>query len=301
MGGVPIPDLTRLYMETEWDRSEQRHMRTTLTEALAEMDRSGILYDRGWCINRKEAEKELTERAMCCLGRGIKVTGYTFITSKGWWKRKNGKDFTLHFGQIIHPSRGPVGSTPEQVGKIVCECLRQYGVDHSWDGDPTRPIRVITASIKPLPATSSTASRVIPPLTAGGGACDLADRFRVACLPDFEEYTFDMVGENPVRLLNVARLREQGLGHNVWHRPVKQPRIGDFVKLSFYVPDAPAPQPIPNANTEGMWVEVKHVQRSEAQPVYRGELRNEPVFIDNDKLSFGSMVSFTADHVFPPM
>jgi hypothetical protein len=125
-------------------------VRTTLTEALAEMGRRGILWSRGWYLNRRQEVAELAKRALTSLERGERVLGYAYYTWQGAWRRKRGRDFALHVGQVQHPDQGPVGLCTAEVGTVVTDCLRQHGVRHRWDGDPERPIRVVTASIRNL-------------------------------------------------------------------------------------------------------------------------------------------------------
>jgi hypothetical protein len=144
------PDVCRLPTESEWDRREKRYVRTTLTEALAEMGRRGVLWSRGWYLNRQESVAELTKWALASLERGEKALGYAYYTLPGEGRRRRGRDFDLHVGQVQHPDRGPVGLCAAEVGRVVTDCLRQHGVRHRWDGDPERPIRVVAASIRTL-------------------------------------------------------------------------------------------------------------------------------------------------------
>jgi hypothetical protein len=137
-------------MESEWDRQDKRNVRTTLTEALAEMGRRAILWSRGWELSRPEEVATLTRRAKGRLERGEQVLGYAFYTWKGRLRRIRGKDFALYFGQLTLPEIGPIGLLPAEVGRAVVDCLAKQGVKCKWDGDPERPIRVVTASIKRL-------------------------------------------------------------------------------------------------------------------------------------------------------
>jgi hypothetical protein len=146
----PREDLNRLRKESEWDRQEKRYVQTTLTEALAEMGRRGILWSRGWELDRRREIAALTSRAAQALGRGEEVLGYAFYTCQGKWRRNRGKDFALYFGQVNHPEMGPIGLPDVEVGRAVADCLAEHGVRSKWDGDPARPIRVLTGSIRRL-------------------------------------------------------------------------------------------------------------------------------------------------------
>jgi hypothetical protein len=147
-------DLNRLLTESEWDRQEKRYVRTTLTEALAEMGRRGILLSQGSELGRRKEVEALTERAAQALARGEKVLGYAFYTWRGRWRKNRGKDFALYFGQVNHPEMGPIGLPDVEVGRAVAVCLEEQGVRSKWDGDPARPIRVLTGSIRRLAPSS---------------------------------------------------------------------------------------------------------------------------------------------------
>jgi Domain of unknown function (DUF6891) len=142
-----VPDLNRLRVDAEWGRQEKRYVRTTLTEAFAEMGRQGILCGRGGQLKRRDELAALTMLAMDLLKQGKEVVGYAFYTCRGKWRRQHGKDFALYFGQLKHPTLGAVGLSDAEVGRIVCECLTNQGVRHRWNDDPRRSIRVFTASL----------------------------------------------------------------------------------------------------------------------------------------------------------
>src|SRR5262245_181466 len=141
------PDYRRLLREAEWNRLEKRYVRTTLTEAFAEMGRRRIVCSPGWDSSRQGAVGEMTERAVSSLDRGKPVLGYAYYTFRGKLKKVRGKDFALHFGRFEHPRLAPVGLPDARVGQLVTECLTSNGVKHIWDGDAARPIRVVTSSI----------------------------------------------------------------------------------------------------------------------------------------------------------
>jgi hypothetical protein len=134
-------------MEAEWDRLEKRYVRTSLTEAFAEMTRRGILWSRGWEISRKRALAELSRRGANSFEQKLPVLGYAYYTFLGQQKRLRGKDFPLYFGQFEQPRFRAAGLSSAEVGQVVCECLGSAGVQFHWDQNPDRPIQVITASI----------------------------------------------------------------------------------------------------------------------------------------------------------
>jgi hypothetical protein len=145
-----LPDINRLYTDAEWDRREKTFVRTTLTEAMAEMERRGIFVNRGSFFTREEVVEFFTQRAVRCLDGGEPALGYAFYAYLAKRKKKRGKNFSLHFGQLTHPVSGPVGPCAAEVGKVVTDCLRQQGMKCRWKGDPERPIRIITRSISIL-------------------------------------------------------------------------------------------------------------------------------------------------------
>jgi hypothetical protein len=87
------------------------------------------------------------KQAMNALECGQNLLGYTFYSWRGKRRKSQGKDFALHFGQINHYDLSPIGLCDAEVARIVTDCLRHHGVKYRWDGNPKRPIRVVTASI----------------------------------------------------------------------------------------------------------------------------------------------------------
>ncbi len=65
-----------------------------------------------------------------------KIKGCCFYTKA----ESLGEEFYLAFGQIPHPKYGPVGMATKEVGELVCECLKKYGLAHEWDGDPGKRV-----------------------------------------------------------------------------------------------------------------------------------------------------------------
>ena len=143
-------NIVRLLLETEWSREHSRFVQTTLTRAFVELKARGILVSRGWERSRQQAISSLTlggcPGAMMFDWKGL-PQGLAYYTQRGHLRKQQGKDFAIHFGQIQHPTMGPSGLSDGAVGEAVCECLRNQGVEHRWDGDPIRPIRVMTRSI----------------------------------------------------------------------------------------------------------------------------------------------------------
>ena len=90
------------------------------------------------------------ESVLDSLKQGKKVLGYAFSTLQQQWKKDQVNFFGLYYGQIEHPTLGPIGLPDAEVGKAVVECLEKQGVRYRWDSNPKRPICVETASIAEL-------------------------------------------------------------------------------------------------------------------------------------------------------
>lgn len=177
---------------------------------------------------------------------------------------------------------------------MVCDCLSEHGVRFDWDRTPGSPILATVAGrlldIHPKRDSSRDAST------------EDYEAYRVPLYPD---EAFDNHG-NPVRLLNLATLRDleihaPGVSGQPW-----RPCLGDRVKLGFLVQDAIAPYTLRELGEgadaiqiEAMWVEVTKLLGHASDPVYRGELLGRPVWIDPTKLRIGSPVLFTAENVYP--
>ena len=140
-------DLNRLRVEADWDRQEKRYVRTNLTAAFGEMGRRGVPGSRGWHGSRSEEVAEMLNEWKRALARGEKVLGCAFYTMKGKSKMQQGKNFSLFYGQIKHPTLAPIGLPDARVRKIVCDCLDEQEVKYRLDSNLEHPIRVVTASI----------------------------------------------------------------------------------------------------------------------------------------------------------
>jgi hypothetical protein len=122
------------------------------------MGRRGILCRRGWDSRREHAVEEVTREALTRLKGGEPAVGYAIYTRKGKWRKARGKDFWLYAGAFEDPRLRPAGLSGLGVGDLVTGCLTRNGVQFRWDRDPSRPIRVITASIRRLSCFSGGAS-----------------------------------------------------------------------------------------------------------------------------------------------
>jgi hypothetical protein len=181
------------------------------------------------------------------------------------------------------------------VGEVVAACLREQGIRYEWGRVPGDPILVM-------------ADQFLSGLPGGGHHHEipLAEDHRAFRSPPLPERAFDTVGENPVRLLNLAKVRRLNGDPPYPRGPVRRPRVGDRVKLGFLVWDAVDPLAreeggdlVDRVQIENMWVEVTSVARQSPDVVYRGELLSVPLFIDPARLRIGSPVDFTADQVYP--
>jgi hypothetical protein len=181
------------------------------------------------------------------------------------------------------------------VGEVVANCLKEEGIRYEWDEVLGNPILVkVDHSISGLPPASHPHEI---PLGEDHSA------FRSPRLPDS---VFDRMEGNPVRLLNLGKLRGLKIDYPLARGRLVRPAVSDNVKLGFLVSDAVAPQAreecggmIDRLQLEAMWVEVTSIVKKSPECVYRGELDNRPVFIEPAKLRIGSPVEFTAEHVYP--
>jgi hypothetical protein len=181
------------------------------------------------------------------------------------------------------------------IGDMVADCLDREGIRYEWDREPGRPILIIDdESLTGMPEGDS------------HQAIHISEDHQVFRTPGYPECAFDKLAGNPVRLLNISKLRQ--LNGNVPHLrgSVKVPRVGDRVKLGFRIADAVSPkareecgEAVDRIQTESMWVEVTRLLGRDPQCVFRGELLNAPVFIDPAKLRIGSPVNFTVEQIYP--
>jgi hypothetical protein len=182
------------------------------------------------------------------------------------------------------------------VGDVVTNCLNEEGIRFKWDGKDGQPIMV--------EASDLLSGMPEPDDHHGSEQLGNTQIFRSPAIPDA---AFDTIGDNPVRLLNLAKVSQFNLEmphHRSGHK--KRPRVGGKVKLCFLVKDAVHPEAkrelgdmVNRFQTESMWVEVTNIRGKYPDNVYRGELINEPQFLDPAKIRLGSPVSFTFDNVYP--
>jgi len=183
------------------------------------------------------------------------------------------------------------------VGQIVAECLAAEGIQYEWDGTAASPILV-----RPDPSLTG----ISPKNQQEVQEVYRTQDHRFLDTGRLPETVFDSIEGNPVRILNIARLRAQKLDYPLPRGSRRQPKVGDTVKLGFHVPGAVHPlareecgEVADLVQVESMWVEVTFVEDRDSQRLYRGELTGMPLFIDPARLRLGSPVSFTAEHVYP--
>jgi hypothetical protein len=219
-----------------------------------------------------------------------------FVHVGGWTKQSSQEDFRvpLVFGRVKYDTIVYHDPACLEVGEVVANCLDQQGIRYEWDRTPGSPILVLADDdLSGVP---------------GAGlhhAIEVDENIQTFRVPMYPESMFDKVGRNPVRLLNVTKLRRKmDIPH--MRGPVKRPRVGDEVTLGFLAADAFAPQArekygelINRMRVESMCVEVTSVLGNYPACVYRGELLNAPDLIDPAVLRIGSPVNFTFDQVFP--
>jgi hypothetical protein len=181
------------------------------------------------------------------------------------------------------------------VGEVIARCLEKQDIQFEWDRVPGHPILVV-------------ADHFLTGIPGGGHlhAIDVSDDHRAYHTYLYPGSVFDRIEGNPVRLLNLAKLRRLNIPAPHLNGPLWQPCVDDQVKLGFYVPDAIAPlarrelgDMVRGIQLEAMWVEVTSVVSTRPKRILRGELTCVPVFIDPARLRIGSPVDFIADMVYP--
>jgi hypothetical protein len=116
-----------LVYELDWDQERLMFVRTNLTEAINRMRRMGLFCQGGWYVSG-EAESEVVHQAGILRSDGIEVAGYVYYTSTGEAKKRQGRDFKLHYGQCQDRQGRPYGLTLPEVGSIVMDSLSLHGV-----------------------------------------------------------------------------------------------------------------------------------------------------------------------------
>jgi hypothetical protein len=215
----------------------------------------------------------------------------------GEWKPQPSADelrIPLIFGSMTDEgvAQGDPGS--RDVGEVVADCLERQGIRYAWDGAPGRLVILADRTLSGIP------------LPSGHHAVELDDGLRALLSRGYPDRAFESVADNPVRLLNVTELRRLNVPAPHLLGPRRCPGVGDRVKLGFLVRDALDPEALRELGEqarrlqiEAMWVEVTNVRGRHPNSFYRGELLDEPLFLDPARVRVGSPVEFTADHVYP--
>jgi hypothetical protein len=258
------------------------------------MRRNGLVAKRE-CYCEHCSEEMMLEAVRRGMGKQKEVRGFVHL---GEWDRASSLEeflVPLVFGSVTDGKPAYGGGGCLQVGEIVSRCLKEQGIRHDWNRTPGNPILV-----KVDHALSGV------PMGGGHRAIPLTEDHRAFRVPNVPESAFDRIEGNPLRLVNLAKVRRLGLDLPKLFGPVQRPSIGDHVKLGFLIRDAVAPlarkecgDMVDWMQLESMWVEVTGVERERPERVYRGELLNVPLFIDPAELRIGSPVNFTAEHVYP--
>jgi len=293
---------------------------SSLLEAFQALSRRGIIALCDECYHRDSVRDVLFAEAERWSRNNRKVRGFAYLHERDLSLPEREFCLAILFGFFGADRLFYHDPDSVRLGKWITRCLERQLIPYEWNGQPTGCIVIPgDGSIAGVPSNFqkstgpflSSNRTLLDSIFDEQQIDDEVSTLRCTGFPDLSECVFDSFAGNPVRLLNVARVRRIGVGRWKWRRPTQTPRVDDLVKLSFLVSDAPAPEvlvAIANATaavkmptTEGMWVKVRSVQPSDMQPIYRGELRHEPMFIDSSKLRIDSTVYFTAEHVLQSM
>jgi hypothetical protein len=113
---------------------------------------------------------------------------------------------------------------------------------------------------------------------------ELDEHHQVRRSGNLPQGAFEMIEGTPVKLENLARMRNLNVLPPHLQGRQKRPRRDDRVKLGFVVEDAIAPKVLKEfseircpVQTENMWVEVTSIRGMYPNNVFRGELMNKPL------------------------
>ena len=261
---------------------------SSIIEAFQQMRRRGLIAKEE-CICECCSQEILQKSIRRWREKRREIRGFVHVGESKTPKSREEARVPLRFGWIHGEHLDYRDPACVRVGEIVAECLKHQNIHYEWTRVPGDPILI------PIDVLAS----ALPPLVTDDG-------YKAFHGPEYPDSVFDSISDNPIRLLNVAKVRRLKICPPQLKGIMKRPRIGKRVKLAFSVRDAVAPWPhqefddvVEKINLESMWVEVTSVMGDYPNFVYCGELMNAPLFIDPAKLRIGSPVHFTPEHVCP--
>lgn len=137
-------------MGYEEDRKIQE-AKNRLTLAFALLRKKGLIARQRFSCCRSCAGYELATYASDAVDKDSrqkdKIKGCVFYTRQSDFVEKYGRSYRacslyLSFGQLETTKHGGIGLETVEVGKLVCECLKEVGLPFEWDGNPDECILV---------------------------------------------------------------------------------------------------------------------------------------------------------------
>lgn len=119
-----------------------------LNKAFREMRKRGLLAYQSFMCCTTCGGAEIANKISKLLEDGKRtkesITGCCFYHKQATERRDRGDSFMLQYGPVgVSGIEDDVGLPTEDVGKIVCECLKEAEVEYRWDGDPNRCVEVV--------------------------------------------------------------------------------------------------------------------------------------------------------------
>ena len=265
----------------------------SLVEAFKLMNNRGLVASC-LCYCEQCGQEKMLQAAYQCRAKHMNFSGFAHL---GEWNEQStieGLRIPVRFGTVDGETLHYDDPDCLAIGEIVSECLNECGIQHEWDRVPGSPVLV---------QADETLTEI--PMGDHHEPIELDEDHRGYRARKIPSEAYDAIEGNPIKLQNLAKMRDLGLLPPHLQGRQKRPRRGDRVKLGFLVEGAVAPS-VPRevsdlVQTESMWVEVTSIRGTYPNNLFHGELQNKPVVIDPAKLRRGSPISFTQDNVYPVM
>lgn len=267
---------------------------SNLVKAFDSMNRRG-LFAYCQCYCDLCSQTQFAEALQQYFGKGVDVRGIVHLGTNN--APAHQKDFRIPilFGSLVDGKLVYDDPNDFSIGESIARCLQQEGIRYEWNKVPGSPIFVkVTNQLTGVPANDQHSKITLP------------DGNLVFRAPQYPDEALDSIKGNPLKLVNLATLRRLKVDAPCLQGSRMLPRVGDKVKLGFFVQGSVAPLArqecgdlVDRIHVESMRVEVMDVVGEAPRCIYHGELLDVPIFIDPAKLRIGSPVNFTPEHVYP--
>jgi hypothetical protein len=122
--------------------------KTKINKAFRLMRKAGLIAKQNYWCCQGCAGCAITNEAVQLLTAGKTVKGCCFYHKQDEDDRKEGYDFHLAYGTMQSSSLGQIGTSNEEIGQIVAQCLREAEVPYEWDGKGNTRIMVKQEVVK---------------------------------------------------------------------------------------------------------------------------------------------------------